>query len=203
MSLNVEKISNRNKKHNSNNKYKKQKTDNEINNNNNRIQRIISILQKSKLSETNYNSVNVPFFQQNDIYNFNISNNSNNINEEKLPKKLNNNIKLIYKILNNPDKEIYLNEWTIMSMNNALNIYDDYCKNSQKNVFDIGYKYEGMGHITVISCDLNSHLLFLRPDGGSNGYDRKANFENLIKNGSNPYNKFYFSKWFFKIYENK
>ena len=197
MSINIEKISNRNKRQKSINKHKIYDI-----NNNYRIQKIINVLQKSKLSENNYNSIKVPFFKQNDIYNFNISNNSNNINEEKLPKKLNNNIKLIYKILNNPDKEIYLNEWTIISMNNALNIYDDYCKNGQKNVFDIGYKYEGMGHVSVISCDLNSNLLFLRPDGGSNGYDRQSNFENLIKNGSNSYNKFYFSNWFFKIYEN-
>ena len=199
MSINIEKISNRNKRQKPNNK---NKIDDINYNNNYRIQKIINVLQKSKLSENNYNSIKVPFFKQNDIYNFNISNNSNNINEEKLPKKLNNNIKLIYKILNNPDKEIYLNEWIIMSMNNALNIYNDYCENGQKNVFDIGYKYEGMGHVSVISCDLNSHLLFLRPDGGSNGYDRQANFENLIKNGSNSYNKFYFSNWFFKIFEN-
>ena len=190
MSINVEKISKRNKR---------QKTNN-INNNNNRIQRIISILQKSKISENNYNSSKRPFFIQNNIYDFNISNSSNNIIEEKLPKKLNNNIKLIYKILNNTEKEIYLNEWTIMSMDNALNIYNNYLNNGQENVFDIGFKYEGMGHITVISCDLNSHLLFLRPDGGSNGYDREENFKNLINNGSTSYEKFYFSKWFFNIY---
>ena len=30
-----------------------------------------------------------------------------------------------------------------------------------------------MGHIEVLSCDLSTHRLYTRPDGGSNGYDRK------------------------------
>lgn len=195
--INTEKISNRNKN-------KRQKI-NHINNNNNnhRIQKIINILQKGKLSEDNYSSTKQPFFMQNDICEFNISNESiNNTYIKKLPHSLNNNIKLIYKILNNPNKEIYLNEWTIMNVTDALKNYENYCKNGQKNIFDIGYKYEGMGHITVISCDLNNHLLFYRPDGGSNAYDRESYYENVIKYGSTPYEKFYFSKWFFKIFEN-
>lgn len=56
-----------------------------------------------------------------------------------------------------------------------------------------------MGHITVISCDLNTHLLFYRPDGGSNGYDRQYNYEEIVKNGSDKYDKFYFSKWFYNL----
>lgn len=189
--INIEKIYNPNKRQKINK-----------NNNNHRIQRIINILQKSKISEDNYSSSKQPFFMQNNIYNFNISNESiNDTYIKKLPNSLNNNIKLIYKILNNPNKEIYLNEWTIMNLNDAIKIYEKYCKDGQKNIFDIGYKYEGMGHITVISCDLNNHLLFYRPDGGSNGYDRELNYKNLIVNGSTPYKKFYFSKWFCNIYD--
>lgn len=195
MHINIEKISNQNKR-------QKIKHINK-NNNNNRIQKIINILQKGKLSDDNYSSTKQPFFMQNDIYDLKISNGSiNDTYIKKLPYGLNNNIKLIYKILNNPNKEIYLNDWTIMNLTDAIKNYENYCKNRQKNIFDIGYKYAGMGHITVISCDLSNHLLFYRPDGGSNGYDREINFENLIKNGSTPYNKFYFSNWFFKIFEN-
>jgi hypothetical protein len=57
----------------------------------------------------------------------------------------------------------------------------------------------GMGHVEVISCDLETHLLFYHQDGGSNGLERQQNFENLVKNGSKNYNKFYFSKWFYNI----
>ncbi len=56
-----------------------------------------------------------------------------------------------------------------------------------------------MGYISVLSCDLTNHLLFYRPDGGSNDYDRQYNFNELIKNGSQPYKKFYFSKWFYNV----
>ena len=59
-----------------------------------------------------------------------------------------------------------------------------------------------MSHIEVICCDLKSHLLFYRRDGGSNGYDRQANYQNLIKNGTHNYEQFFFSKWFYNILNN-
>ena len=57
------------------------------------------------------------------------------------------------------------------------------------------------GHVEMISCDLQSHLLFYRPDGGSNGWDRINNFNELIQKGSTPYEKFHFYKWFYNIYK--
>ena len=54
-------------------------------------------------------------------------------------------------------------------------------REEQKPVFDIAYRYEGMGHVTVISCDLNNHLLFERRDGGANGYEREDNYKDLLK----------------------
>ena len=38
-----------------------------------------------------------------------------------------------------------------------------------------------------------------RLDGGSNDYDRLYNLNQLIKVGSRPYDKFYFSEWFYNI----
>ena len=61
----------------------------------------------------------------------------------------------------------------------------------------LAFRYLGMGHIEVISCDLNSHLLFKRYDGGSNGYDREDNYNKLIKDGSDTYDRFYFTDWFY------
>ena len=86
-----------------------------------------------------------------------------------------------------------------MSLENALNRYNELISLNVIDVFDIGYKYEGMGHITMLSSDLKSHLLFYRPDGGSNGYDREYNLNMLIQNGSSNYKKFYFSEWFYNI----
>ena len=86
-----------------------------------------------------------------------------------------------------------------MSVDEALERYKSLCNKGQSNVFDIGYKYGGMGYIDVLSCDLTTHLLFYRLDGGSNDYDRLYNLNQLIKEGSRPYDKFYFSEWFYNI----
>ena len=52
-----------------------------------------------------------------------------------------------------------------------------------------------MGHIRMLACDLNTHLLFIRMDGGSNGWDREHNYNDLIKNGSKAYPKINFTQW--------
>jgi hypothetical protein len=165
------------------------------------INKILKILEQSNVSCNDYDSTKQPFFSCNSSHNkFNI--NFQSLSNYNIPESLNRNIILIYKILGDPTKEIYLGQWTIMSLDKALKNYKEYSKNGQNNVFDIGYKYVGMGHIDVISCDLKSHLLFYRPDGGSNGYDRQANYQNLIKNGSSNYEQFFFSKWFYNILNN-
>ena len=54
-------------------------------------------------------------------------------------------------------------------------------RRSKRWIFDIAYRYMGMGHIEVLSCDLSTHRLYTRPDGGSNGYDREINHEVMTK----------------------
>jgi len=161
------------------------------------INQILDVLNKGTISTNNYTSSNQPFFMKNSTESFKQYNNL----KLEIPENLNNNVKLIYEIFGNAQKEIYLDEWTIMSLEEALKKYKDICEQGQNNVFDIGFRYLGMGHIEMISCDLKSHLLFYRPDGGSNGWDRINNFNELIQKGSTPYNKFHFYKWFYNIYK--
>tara|TARA_B100001778_G_scaffold83857_1_gene68081 strand:+ start:106 stop:663 length:558 start_codon:yes stop_codon:yes gene_type:complete len=173
---------------------------NNKNNNNKNKNIIFKVLEKAYISDNNYDSTSKPFFFKDNMKSFKI--NYKNIHEtlnKNIPESLNRNIKLIYNILGEDNIEIYLNEWTIMSINKALERYNVLCNNGRSDIFDIGFKYEGLGYITVLSCDLNNHLLFYRLDGGSNGYDREYNFNNLLKNGSKDYEKFYFSKWFYNI----
>lgn len=168
---------------------------------NRNINKILKVLEQSKVSCNDYDSTKQPFFTSDSSQNkFTI--NFQSLSNYNIPESLNRNIILIYKILGDPTKEIYLGEWTIMSLDKALKNYKEYSDNGQHNVFDIGYKYAGMGHITVISCDLKSHLLFYRQDGDSNGYDREANYKNVIHNGSDSFEKFFFSKWFYTILNN-
>ena len=169
-----------------------------INNKTHIINKMLNALSKATISSNDYLSSNDPFFRNdNNVQPFQQYNNL--FVDEQIPEGLNINIKLLYEILGHQKKEIYYGPWTIMSLNQALERYNVICAKGQTNVFDIGYKYDGMGYINVLSCDLTSHLLFYRLDGGSNDYDREANLNDLIKKGSTPYEKIYFSEWFYNV----
>lgn len=159
------------------------------------IRKIYNVLSKSKVSDDEYDSTQIPFYLFDKKNDFEI----NHELIENIPKGLNRNIKIIYDILGNPKKEIYMKEWTIFSVNKALEIYKEYCNNGQTNIFDIGFIYQGMGHIRIIACDLTTHLLFYHNGGGSNGYDCENNFHETIKNGSKNKEQYFFSEWFYNI----
>jgi len=162
------------------------------------INKLLERLKTAYISSNDYVSSNEPFFRNDEnaqpfqYYNKEFTN-------VELPNGLNHNIKLLYELLGNQEREIYYGPWTIMSIEEALIRYKNLCKQGQTNVFSIGYKYGGMGYIDLISCDLTSHLLFYSVDGGSNDYDRHYNANNLVLNGSSPYNKFHFSDWFYNV----
>jgi hypothetical protein len=162
------------------------------------INKLLERLKTASISSNDYISSNEPFFRNDDTAQPFQQYNKLFINVQ-LPEGLNHNIKLIYELLGNQKKEIYYGPWTIMSIEEALTRYKNLCNQGQTNVFTIGYKYGGMGYIDVLSCDLTSHLLFYRVDGGSNDYDRLYNLNKLISEGSQPYDKFYFSTWFYNV----
>lgn len=176
-------------------------TSNDMNNNYNnstKINKILPVLNKGFISENNYNSVKKAFFLQNKKEKIAIKITKFN-KITTLPEGLNNNIKLMYSIINNYNFEIYLGDWTVLSLDEAINQYKDYCDNGQTNVFNIAIRYAGLGHVEVLSCDLTSHCLFYRRDGGSNGYDRKYNYNEILNYNSDKYNQLSFSDWFFNI----
>jgi len=162
------------------------------------INKILAVLNNTTISSIDYVSSNEPFFR-NDNSAIVFQQYNNLFVDAQIPEGLNRNIKIVYQILGHQKREIYYGPWTIMSLNEALERYKVICAKGQTNVFDIGYKYGGMGYIDVLSCDLTNHLLFYRVDGGSNDYDRQYNLNELIKNGSQPYKKFYFSEWFYNV----
>ena len=138
-----------------------------INNKTQIINKMLNELSKATISSTDYLSSNDPFFgNDTNVQPFQQYNNL--FVDAQLPEGLNRNIKLLYEILGHQKKEIYYGPWTIMSVNEALQRYKELVRQGQSNVFDIGYKYGGMGYIDMLSCDLTSHLLFYRVDGGSN-----------------------------------
>ena len=143
------------------------------------------LLVNAKVSDENYDSTVEPFFQKREQNDYELD-----FKElPELPEGLNRHMKLFYCLIGNPDVEVYIGDWTFMSLNKCLEIYKDYCDNGQKSLFDIAYIYAGMGHIKLIACDLNNHLLFERPGGGSNGYDREDNYQRSLayKTGDKEY----------------
>jgi len=162
------------------------------------INKIFEVLKTCAISSNDYVSSNEAFFKNDStgqpFQQFNML-----FINAQIPEGLNRNIKVIYQLLGHQKKEIYYGQWTIMSLDEALQRYKELVNQGQTNVFDIGYKYGGMGYIDVLSCDLTSHLLFYRVDGGSNDYDRLYNLNQLINEGSRPYDKFYFSTWFYNV----
>ena len=162
------------------------------------IEKIFEVLKTCAVSSNDYVSSNEPFFKNDSASQPFQQFNMLYVNGQ-IPEGLNRNIKVIYDLLGHPKKEIYYGPWTIMSVDEALQRYKELTRQGQSNVFDIGYKYGGMGYIDVLSCDLTSNLLFYRVDGGSNDYDRLYNLNQLVKEGSRPYDKFYFSTWFYNV----
>ena len=158
---------------------------------------LLDYLRNGKISTYNYRSTAMPFFYQDKDSNQFENNTLQNFDD--IPENLNRNIKVLYKLIGNRKKEFYLGEWIFMSLDEVLEKYECKKKDNQNNIFDIAFRNLGMGHIEVVSCDLISHLLFKRRDGGSNGHDREFNYKNIIENGSKNYNKFYFSNWFYNI----
>jgi hypothetical protein len=162
------------------------------------VNKMLSVLKQCKISNPNHISSHITFFSR-DINADNFRVISSSINKYKIPDSLNRNVKLIFELLGDPEREIYIGEWTIMSLKQCMERYNEFCKEHRNDVFDIGYRYMCLGHIEMISCDLKTHLLFYRPDGGSNGYDRYDNYQNILKNGPDKYEKFFFTKWFYNI----
>jgi hypothetical protein len=159
-----------------------------------RILKIYKKLEKAKVSDDDHDSTQEPFYMFDKKSDFTVGHD----NSIEVPEGLNRNVKTIYDILGDPKKEIYFNEWTMFSLNKAMNVYKEYCDNGQTNVFDIGFCYIGMGHILLVACDLTTHLLFYHRGGGSNGYDSESNFQDTIKNGSKDHQQLYFYQWFYK-----
>lgn len=89
------------------------------------------------------------------------------MNKFNFPMKL----KLFWLILGNVNDEIKTPEFTIMDLKKIESQKDTY-----SGFIDIGVRYAGMGHVIVLSLDMESGKLFLRMDGGSNGFDREDNW---------------------------
>ena len=107
----------------------------------------------------NHQSTDEPFFSQDSnkvLFQCEIKN-------LQMPINLNISVQLLYKVIGDPDKEIYYKGWTIMKRH-MLTIIPVLCTRRTRNASsDIGFQYVGLGHIRVLSCDLSiTNYLSLR-----------------------------------------
>jgi len=169
-----------------------------------RINLVVDILADARMSSENHDSSQEPCFMRGPTSEFR----QDFKRLPELPEGLNRNFGYLYEITGNPNIEVTLRqsgdndfarEWTLMSLNKSLEIYKEYCKEGQTRVFDIAFQYMGMGHIMVLSCDLETHNLFTHRSGGSNGWDREFNFQEVIKTNPDTYDQFFFLPWFLKF----
>ena len=138
---------------------------------------ITSIINSGSFSKENYNSIQEPFFCKSISNNYIKKNIKTNILDEyNFPDDL----KTLYYEINNQAVEFYFKDWVFMSLDRIIKITELYVENNQYRVIDFAYKYVGLGHCIIISFDPVDKRVFYRYDGGSNGFEREANFKFVI-----------------------
>jgi hypothetical protein len=127
-----------------------------------------------------YKSIDQPFFSQDsNMNNLQVKEEVNNITSKLhlLKPRLHKTIEDFF-ISNQTLQEIYINNWTIMNLDSIIERHN-ICKKDRIYVYDIGFRYEGMGHIKMAFYDPKLEKIFYRIDGGANGYDRIDNYKKL------------------------
>ena len=160
-------------------------------------QKILDFLNQGYKSQEDYIGSDMPFFMKNENTKFQIGHHI----IPQLPNGLNHDVEIMYKIIGDPLTEVYVKDWTFMSVNQTLQVYNERCNNGQCLVFDVGYMYVGMGHIKVLSCDLKTGQLFFRIDGGGDGHAREYHRNLVMKYNSKDYEFMNFDE-FMKITNN-
>ena len=89
-------------------------------------------------------------------------------------------LKFLYLFLGVDNREIIVNDVSLFSFNELVKRHDNFIEKGQNDIIDLGTKYLGMGHVAVLTLNKKTSKVFLRSDGGSNGYDREINFNKSI-----------------------
>ena len=144
-------------------------------------QLINELLLKGRSSSENYDSVQQPFFSKDSISDTNIKYDTEEIDaileKHSFPEQL----RIIYRSIGNKLVEYYYKDWVLMSLENIENRINIYRKDGQTRVVDFAHKYYGMGHCIVAAFDIEDKKIFYRRDGGSNGYERLANYRQIVE----------------------
>jgi len=83
---------------------------------------------------------------------------------------------MFYVIIGNPLRAATIGQYEIYSFSQFCDKLREYKKNGMTYV-DVGHRSLGMGHVRVLRMDVENGGLFIQDDGGSNGYERMAYWE--------------------------
>ena len=81
-------------------------------------QKIHEFLKTGHMSDNDYVGSDMPFFMKDDNNTFMIGHH----NLPEMPNNLNRDIVKMFQIIGNPQREVYINDWTIMSLNQCIQI---------------------------------------------------------------------------------
>ena len=147
-----------------------------ITRNQNEYQELSNFLTNATYSDNNYDSTQQPFMLKSLGNPVNTNSDMVNINNKIVQLNITGKLKKLYQIIGNPTIECYINNWTIMSLNNIIKQYHIYKEKKQLRAIDFAFIYAGMGHMVICSYDPKTKKIYYKRDGGSNGYDRQLSF---------------------------
>ena len=148
---------------------------------------ILNIIKKGSLGKEGYDITKTPFFQTEQV-NFtaetilldsSISKKDlDYMNSINIPKEL----YLLYKIIGTKREFTPENSpFTFFSLDKIRERQEICKKNGQEILIDLGLRYIGMGHVSVITLNIKDGSIGLRNGGGANDFEREINFKEFLK----------------------
>ena len=89
-------------------------------------------------------------------------------------------VKYAYLHLADPTREFTAQGWTWMGVDAVEQRVDLYEEREQLRIADLAFRSIGMGHVEVLTLDRATGEVMVRHDGGSNGWDRAANWQSAL-----------------------
>ncbi len=97
------------------------------------VELIIELLKNAKMSRMGYDSTQEPFFKKDKKDEFIM----NHKNLPKIPESLNRHIKVMYELIGDPNIEVYIGEWTILSLIKSSRLFENEINSATKNTIII------------------------------------------------------------------
>lgn len=96
--------------------------------------------------------------------------------DDRLPKEL----LSMYEQMGGCLNELVLGRWHFMSSVEAHSHNEELYRHGETTIYNFAMVYHGLGWAIMAAIDLENGMVFLRMDGGSNGYDVQMNLDKTL-----------------------